>query len=395
MSPFPPTATSVYHGQPQAHTGNAMSNTSMTLSKPALQTLARTGLVLALAGVAGTATADQAFDFAPVVNLQYEWAAFDNDQRAFEDTNDFRRGRLGFKLKGSNKLWQFVAEHDFADKTPADAYLELMPADGHAIRVGQFKQPFLLEDAVSDKATPLLEQSLVGVFAISRRIGVEYARFGERGTLNAAVFGKRLDGASESLGASLRGTWALPVGADSNAHVGMSLATESPDNARASFSVAPGTSLTALRLASTGAIAGVDHLDRAAIEGLWMRGAWSLQAEVTAVATRGDGPDFHGDAQSMLVTWSPSGDARSYKRGVIGAPSTADGIAWELALRWSAIDLDDGVVEGGRVQHIGFGATCYFNKHVRVIANVLRLDSTRRGIADDPLVAGLRLQLTY
>jgi len=30
-----------------------------------------------------------------------------------------------------------------------------------------------------------------------------------------------------------------------------------------------------------------------------------------------------------------------------------------------------------------------------VIANVLRLDSTRRGIDDDPLMAGLRLQLTY
>lgn len=357
--------------------------------------LVPTGLALALASVACTAAASPAFDFAPVVNIQYDWARFDNDQRAFEDTDDFRRGRLGFKLKGTNKLWQFVAEHDFADKTPADAYLELTPTDGHAIRIGQFKQPFLLEDAVSDKSTPLLEPSLVGVFAISRRIGLEYARFGERGTLNAAVFGQRLDGTSESLGASVRGTWLLPTPADTNAHLGMSLATESPDSARASFSVAPGTSLTPLRLASTGAIAGIDHLDRAAMEGLWMRAAWSVQAEIAAVAMRGDGPGFRGDAQSLLVTWSPSGDARSYKRGVAGAPSTTDGAAWELALRWSAIDLDDDATQGGRVQHIGLGATCYLNKHVRVIANVLRLDSTRRGIDDDPLVAGLRLQLTY
>jgi len=222
--------------------------------------LVPTGLALALASVACTAAASPAFDFAPVVNIQYDWARFDNDQRAFEDTDDFRRGRLGFKLKGTNKLWQFVAEHDFADKTPADAYLELTPTDGHAIRIGQFKQPFLLEDAVSDKSTPLLEPSLVGVFAISRRIGLEYARFGERGTLNAAVFGQRLDGTSESLGASVRGTWLLPTAADTNAHMGMSLATESPDSARASFSVAPGTSLTPLRLASTGAIAGIDIL---------------------------------------------------------------------------------------------------------------------------------------
>jgi phosphate-selective porin OprO/OprP len=343
--------------------------------------------------MASSAAAAPAFDFAPTANVQYELARFDPDQRDFRDTDDFRRARFGFRIKAGER-WQFAAEHDFADRTPADAFVEFTPAKGHALRLGQFKQPFLLEDAVSDKTTPLLEPSLVGVFAISRRIGLEYARFGERGTLNAALFGKRLDGTSESLGATLRGTWALPAGA-THAHVGLSLATESPDNGRASFSAGPGSALTDLRLASTGGITAVDHIDRGAVEGLWIASAWSLQGELAAVATRGDGADFRGNAQSLLVTWSPSGDGRTYKRGVSGAPGTADGPAWELALRWSAIDLDHGTVAGGRVEHMGVGATCYVNKHVRVGANLLRVESTRRGVADDPLVAGLRLQLTY
>lgn len=346
---------------------------------------------LALSQAATTAAA---VEFAPTANVQYEWAHFDDDVRAFEDTHDFRRGRLGFKLKGDDGKWQFAAEHDFADKTPADAYLELTPAKGHAIRIGQFKQPFLLEDAVSDKHSALLEQSLVGVFAISRRIGIEYARFGDRGTVNAAVFGKRLDGSNESVGATVRATW-VPgtTGGDVHRHLGVSLASESPHSERASFSANPGTTLTPLRLASTGGIVPVDRLDRGAVEALWMQAAWSLQAEVAAVATHGDGPGFFGHAQSLLATWSPSGDARSYKRGVVGPPSADN--AWELALRWSAVDLDDGVVAGGRVQQYGLGATWYFDKHLRVIANVVRNDSRRGGVSDDPLVAGLRVQFTY
>lgn len=358
-------------------------------SKPLRLLCAATALTLSQA-----ATPAAAVEFAPTANVQYEWARFDDDVRAFEDDHDFRRGRLGFKLKDDGGKWQFAAEHDFADKTPADAYLELTPSKGHAVRIGQFKQPFLLEDAISDKHSALLEQSLVGAFAISRRIGVEYARFGDRGTVNAAVFGKRVDGSNESIGATMRATW-VPVATSENVHrhIGFSLASESPHSERASFSANPGTTLTTLRLASTGGIVPVDRIDRGAVEALWMQSAWSLQAEVAAVATRGDGADFVGHAQSVLATWSPSGDARSYKRGVVGAPSADN--AWELALRWSAIDLDDGAIEGGRVQQFGVGATWYFDKHLRVIANVVRNDSRRRGVSDDPVVAGLRMQFTY
>lgn len=345
-------------------------------------------------GLSQLALPAAAVEFAPTANVQYEWARFDSDLRASANEDDFRRARLGFKIKGGDGKWHFAAEHDFADKTPADAYLELMPAKGHAIRIGQFKQPFLLEDAISDKHSALLEQSLVGVFAISRRMGVEYARYGDRGTVSAALFGKRLDGTNESIGATMRATW-IPVtaGEGVHRHLGFSLASESPHSERASYSATPGTTLTSLRLASTGAIVPVERIDRGAVEALWMQAAWSLQAEIAAVATHGNGDGFVGHAQSLLATWSPTGDARSYKRGVVGAPSADN--AWELALRWSAIDLDDGAIQGGRVQQYGVGATWYCNKYLRVIANLVRNDSRRRGVSDDPTIAGLRVQLTY
>ena len=70
-------------------------------------------------------------------------------------------------------------------------------------------------------------------------------------------------------------------------------------------------------------------------------------------------------------------------------------MAWELGLRWSAIDLDDDIVGGGHAESVGLAATCYVNSTLRRIANVLRVDPARGGGHDEPLVVGARLQLTY
>lgn len=356
----------------------------------------RSALFLALAMAAPAAMAQSLpFEISPIANVQYEWAQVDSDRVADRSDEGFRRARLGLRLKDRDNRWQFVADHDLADRTPPDAYLELTPAAGHALRFGQFKQPFSLEDANSDKHTALLEPSMVGVFAISRRIGAEYARFGQAGTVNVAVFGQRLDGTRESLGATMRGTRVLFNDGGNVAHLGLSVASERPDEDTTSFSANPGTVFTTLRAASTGTIAGVDRIDRAALEGLWIHQAWTVQAELAQVAVRRDGADVSGDASSVLLTWSPSGDVRAYKRGVASAPSFDGSAAWELALRWSAIDLDDGAVRGGRADSLGIAATCYLHKNVRLIANVLQLDTRRRGVEDRPLVAGVRLQLTY
>lgn len=330
-------------------------------------------------------------DVSPTANVQYDIVRVDSDDMRLRDDDAFRRARLGFKLKGD--AWQFVAEHDVVDRTPPDAYLELTPSKGHSLRIGQFKQPFLLEDAVSDKQAPFLEQSPLGAFGISRRLGIEYARQAAWGTVNAALVGQRLDGTSEGLGVATRATWKLRERDGEVLHIGGGIASESLDTDRASFAANPGTALTDVRLARTGTLRDVDRIDRAAIEALWIRGAWSLQGEhAQVIAQRDNARDAHGHAQSLLATWSPTGHVRSYKRGVPGAPS-GDGSAWELSTRWSVIDLDSGAVAGGTVRQLGLAATCYVNDHLRIAANLVR--SERDGAADEPLLAALRVQLTY
>ncbi|MBV2210058.1 MAG: OprO/OprP family phosphate-selective porin [Thermomonas sp.] len=339
--------------------------------------------------------ADAPFDIAPIANIQYEWGQTDPTNGPSVSDTDFRRARFGFSVKGRSKTWQMVFDHDFADKTPPDAFLLITPSDNQSFRIGQFKQPFALEDAIADKQTAFLEASPVGAFVISRRIGLEYARWGKRGTFNAAVFGHRLDGTSDSPGVTLRSTWLLRSSKEESAHIGFSLASESPSNDKASFSLNAGTTLNSLKTATTGSISGVDRIDRMAVEGLWVRGAWSLQGEIAQVTLQRDLGNIHGSAGDVQLTWSPTGDGRNYKRGVATAPTPKGHVGWELALRYGTMDLNSGPVKGGHTENWGLAATCYPHPNVRIIANLLQFNGSRMGISNNPLTAGVRLQFTY
>jgi phosphate-selective porin OprO/OprP len=346
---------------------------------------------LLAAALMAASPAALAIDYAPTANLQYDFARFDSDDPRLSDDDAVRRARMGFKAKGAT--WQFVAEHDFSGNSAADAYLELTPSKRHGFRLGQFKQAFSLEDAISDKSAPLLETSPVGVFAYNRRLGAEYAFTGSRATLNVGAFDQRVDGTQKGRGMTARGTWRLVQDTGHVLHVGASLAADEPDARTAAFSIAPGTALTDVRIARTGTLRNVERIDRAAVEGVWIRGPASLQAEAAQVRVDREGAaGFDAGARTVTATWSPTGHARTYKRGVPGSHGGDHG-AWELALRWSAVDLSDAGIAGGDVRSLGFGASWFPNAHVRLAANVVR--TTRSGAADDPLLAALRIQFVY
>ena len=61
---------------------------------------------------------------------------------------------------------------------------------------------------------------------------------------------------------------------------------------------------------------------------------------------------------------------------------TEDGIckgsgAWELALRWSYIDLNDGAVAGGYLDDTTLGLNWYLNSYMRLMFNWIHADQDR------------------
>jgi len=334
--------------------------------------------------------------FQPSLSANYDWLRAEPDSRPFPDVDDWRRARVGFALK-SGEQWQFRAEHDLSKRTAPELSLQWFLGGGRHLRFGQFKQPFLLDDVINERQTPLMEQSLATAYAISRRIGAEYGQSDDRHSFNVSLFGKRLDGLLEGFGMASRYSRVLRRWDGGLIHLGGSLAIEDPRSDSTRFSTRPESGIATRRLVDTGNFGDVEQIRRGAVEFLMLQGAWSLQAEhALGQATRDGAARFDSDASYVLLGFSPSGHARSYKSGVVGAPKFADGERpWELFLRYSRIDLDDAGVLGGRQHDWNVGATWYLHTRVRLMANYTFADSRRRGIADAPELLQLRLQLTY
>lgn len=332
--------------------------------------------------------------FKPTGVVYYDAVQADSDVKPFADVDKVRSARLGFVLKGGER-WQFNVEHEFTDRSTPDVVLQLTPVKGHTLRVGQFKQPFLMEDATSARQTPMMEASLAGAFAFGRRIGVGYGFTSGDVVVNGAVFGQRLDGKNEGVGATARASRALRLG-DALLHLGAGAAIDTPDSATARFSSKPESALATSSLVDTGTLSDADHTTRAGLEAAWIDGPWSVQAEAVAVrSSRDAGADLRGSGGYALASWSPSGHRRNYKAGTIASPTIGDAMAWELFVRYSTLDLNSAASNGGHQADWNFGATWYVNRYVRMMANYVVADSRRRGIDDDPRLLQARLQLAF
>lgn len=336
------------------------------------------------------------WSFSPTLSANYDWLRVREDSRPFPDERDFRRARIGLTIKGGER-WQLRTEHDLEERTAPEASLQVFLGGGRHLRVGQFKQPFLLDDVINERQTPLMEQSLATAYAVSRRLGIAYGQSDDRHSFDVSLFDKRLDGRLEGTGVASRYTRVVRRNNAALLHVGGSLAVDSPRNDSARWSARPESGIASVSLVDTGTFAGVDQNQRLAVEALWLHGPWSAQAEhVVGRSTRSDAGSFDSDASYVLLGWSPTGHARSYKSGVVGSPKAAEGeMPWELFLRYSRIDLDDAPVLGGRQRDWTLGATWYLHPNVRLLANYTVVGSHRRGVQNDPHLLQFRIQLSY
>ena len=357
--------------------------------------------MLPAALLAATSAVSADWSLAPTVNLQYDWAMFDADVGALADASDLRRLRTGFVAKRGND-WELKVEHDFNNNQWTDAYLRHGFSDHHGVRVGQFKQAFLLDELTSDRVSLFMEQGLPAAFGIARRLGGEYAYTAPNWSMTLGAYGQTLEGLNKGDGIAGRLTW-LPIASSQRfLHLAVAAADERPDAGSARFSTRPEAALSPLRFADTGNVPDVDGIRRIGVEAAWIDGPWMLQSEYVRGQFRRaqsqgiDVSDFDGSGYYIEGSWFASGHGRGYKNGVIDGPKLADGrSAWELGLRYSQVDLDDADVRGGVESNWTLGVTWWAHPNLRLIANAIAVDSRRRGIDDDPRIVEFRVQLNY
>jgi phosphate-selective porin OprO and OprP len=337
--------------------------------------------------------------------LQLDLAIYDEDVATLNDGTEFRRARV-FVEGELMEDWEFKAQYDFAEDsiTMKDAYIRYTGLPSGSLTIGQFKQPFSLEELTSSKYITFMERSLPNAFAIGRRVGIGYANFGDRFGFQASVFGQSAgagDNGDEGFGAGARVTF-TPLREDQRlVHLGLAISSESPEDDITSavrFRARPESHVSDVRLVDTGTLSNVDSIGRIGIEAAAVFGAFSIQSEyITTAISRDTGfADYDLDGYYVYGSWFLTGESRPYKNGAFGRVSPgADTGAWELALRYSELNLNDGSLAGGEERNISLGVNYYLSRNLRFMGNYIIVDTDAAAGDDDPNVLQFRVSMDF
>ncbi len=350
--------------------------------------------------------------------LLVDAAWFDEDQAVSDAVNgglplenqvDFRRARLCLSGSWANRLI-FKADYEFVKiiddfRNFRDLYVGVkdLPVAG-TLRFGNVKEPMGLEQQASTNHVPFTERSLAFFLLPLRNRGVvnQAVLLDQRLTWAAGLY-HDVDGYNLGKGSGITVSGritALPwrPAEDRLLHLGLTGSVRDLDYCRI---VAPPESAQTPAFVDTGRFEAEGTLITN-FESALVLGRVSLQGEFvrSAVesATAGD-PVFYGSY--VQVSWFITGEHRAYDpaQGKFIQTSLKSNVwrgegpgAWQLAARWSVLDLNDGEVNGGRLTDVTLGLNWHLSSHCRMM-----LDGIHARLADtgDTLIATFRVQIDY
>jgi phosphate-selective porin OprO and OprP len=329
-----------------------------------------------------------------------------------EDGAAFRRARLSAKgsVAESTDYFMQMDFGFFGRPTFTDVWVDQkkIPYLG-TVRVGQWKQPFSLEVVSSFRYMTFMERSsLFQALTPFRHIGAGFYNHTE--DLNATWAMSYFRSGQDQFGNSLstngghgmaarltRLLWFKGNAGQQYLHIGGAYFLNSPPKDKVRFRSVPeifvgefspaatsGTSGQAVPSAlngtpffvDTGSIDGVHSISTFGLEALWVNGPWSIQSEAMGAqveqATLSDA--FLGGAYAQ-VGYFLTGEHRPFDRksGAIDRviphanfkPGSGGTGAWEVAARWSYLDLNSRNVAGGLMQNLTTGINWFINPYTR------------------------------
>ena len=309
-------------------------------------------------------------------------------------TNDSRRAYFESYLTLNNGV-SLAFQYDFANATQPiqDAVLAFQAPNTRVLySVGNFKEPFSLNELMSDNVTTFTERSLMDSLTPARSFGGAVGTYGDKWTVAGGVFGgnANLGPGSNGVDGTVRVTYAPILEKDQLLHFGAAGSYRSldPSGLTVAFSSRPEDYLERA-LVSTGTLVNADAIARANAEALYQYGSYRLQGEYTYVDVMGRNGQADRSFQGGYVegAWVVNGNGRPYR---VATPYGADfavlqgvqvedgqriskgGIGvFELAARYSALDLQSTGVRGGSEQDVTAGVGWYPDRNVRVLANYI------------------------
>ena len=347
-----------------------------------------------------------------------------------QDGADFRRARLAATGDVADNVG-YIIEFDFGfvgRPSFMDVWLELRDLPRlQNLRIGHYRQPFGLDGLTSVKELTFIERGLPFAFLPFRQIGVMTHGTNQDEDVTWAVSGFRFPtdqfagqvGDNGGYGLATRLTGLLLDVQEGVLHLGGGFAFIDPANdavryltppeffiseTGGAFLVPPGVPAFVPPFVDTGFIP-TDTVQLYSAELATTFGSVHAQTEaVFAVVNRLAGSTVSFSGVSAQAAWILTGEHRPYnrKQGVLGrivpaAPFGEHGCgAWEVAARYSYVDLNDADVQGGRLNDVTFGTNWYLNQYTKFQLNYIHafLNSPVNGPSDADIVA-VRAQLDF
>jgi len=331
-----------------------------------------------------------------------------DDPESDDHFNEIRRARLNLSGRFFND-WRYFYEYDFAsdqDFKIKDAYLGYYGFDRVRIKLGNLQEPVSLDELTSSNAITFMERAMINVFAPGYRLGLRVNTWGDEWSLAGGVFEGtvrgRDDEVDEGWGVAGRAVYAPRIGQDVQLHAGISSEYREPrSDERVSYRTRPEVHLVDRFMVSTGTLSRVDHTVTSGLElaGVW--GAWSLQGEYLRTDVQRTGrPDVVFDGWYLQGSWFINGGQRNYdsKEGSFDrVKPQGDYGDWEIAARYSTLDLEEDPITGGEEKNWTLGLNWYVDEHTRLMTNYVtaQADPNRSGESESLKAWMFRFQFAW
>ncbi len=347
--------------------------------------------------------------------LHLDGAVFSEDKTSLENDWIVRRARLSLRIDWLDH-WRLSAQYDLADTDEKFRSLWLRYAgfDNTRITIGQFQEPFSLEESSSSNNISFMERSLANALVAGTNVGIGVHHWGDNWGAELGLFWATYIEDSDPLaredgyGFSSRFTVAAIKKKRNLLHLGFSLAYHHPrEDNRIRIRTQPESDVTNERFISTGRMRNVDRNLTTGIELAIAGDSLLIQGEyiLTHLNRFGDRSDEVFDGGYLSASWVFNNRQRRYssRSGIFGRVNPQKNHVWEVALRYSFLNLNSysflglnkyaGSVTGGDQVNTSLAVNWYLNDKVRLMLNYIQVNTDAEAGDDDPRILQLRLQI--
>ena len=227
-------------------------------------------VIVNTSGGLGGRSADGAFTFRLRGRIQVDAAAYDGgavgeggDKAKPGNGTEIRRARLSVEGRVWND-WEYELETDFGEDEPelVDAFIRYIGYEPWSFRIGHIKEPFSLEEQITNLDITFMERALPNVFAPDRSVGIDAHTYGDHWTFTTGFYGEGADNKEaqdEGFAVTGRGTYAPILEETRIVHLGGSLTYRNTgDEDEVRLRARPESHISDVRFVNTDDISDVD-----------------------------------------------------------------------------------------------------------------------------------------